>query len=176
VKCERQHAGHGVVGAIDHDVLSDNARNPAKPALVDPLAEDHYPIPPRLGFLGGEGAAQHAAHTQNIEKAGRHARAIDLFRLRAAAQIEAAVTKEGQAGEDVVLIAPLDKVLEARLHALGHQAIQRRIGFPNHHQALRIAIRHGMQQHGIEDRKDGGIGADAQRQGDGRGQGESGIL
>jgi hypothetical protein len=113
---------------------------------------------------------------QQVEEAGRDGRGFHLFGLVAAGEIEAAIAEEGDPVEDAVLVAPLDEVLQAGLHALGHQAVERRVGFPHHRQPLRIAKGHGAQQHGVEDGKDGGVGSDAQRERDGRRQGEAGIL
>jgi len=68
------------------------------------------------------------------------------------------------------------KFCKAGLHAFGDQAVECRIGFPHHHQPLRIAERQGAEQHGVQHRENRGVRADPQRQGNDGRQCETGIL
>jgi hypothetical protein len=70
------------------------------------------------------------------------------------------------------------RAIQAQLARVGDHPESRRAArrSDHHRQPLRIAKGHGAQQHGVQDGKDGGVGSDAQREGDGRRQGEAGIL
>ena len=48
-----------------------------------------------------------------------------------------------------------------------------RVRLPEHHQPLRLRERQRLEQQGVDDAEDGGIGADAERQGDDGDRGES---
>jgi hypothetical protein len=150
VELPRQHADDRIIGAVHDNGLSNDLRVAAKAPLEKRVAQHHYAIFARLGFLGRERASQQPPDSEQVEEPGRDRSGFHLLGLVAAGKIEAGIAEEGDPVENAVLVAPFDEVLQASRHALGHQTVERRVGFPHHRQPLRIAKGHGPQKHGVE--------------------------
>ncbi len=87
--------------------------------------------------------------------------ARDLFRLAIAREIEAAIEEDSHVGEDLVLIFPVGEVAEIDDVLIGAPALSL---FPHEHELLRILVRKAAQQHSIDDTKDRGVRANAERE------------
>ena len=53
--------------------------------------------------------------------------------------------------------------------------VEGRMVRPHKHEPVRIMIRQGLKQHGVDDAEDGGVGPDAQREGEHGDGGETGA-
>jgi hypothetical protein len=107
---------------------------------------------------------------EDIEVRGGDAHALQFFGLAGAGQRDgAAEIERGHVFEDGVLVLPVEEVERGDAIA----AAARRL-LPNHHDAVRVAVGQGLEQHAVHETEDGGVGSDAEREGQQRDDGEAG--
>ena len=127
---------------------------------------------PRSAVLVHEIAAERHARAKHPEEVGRHSRRPDHLGLGLTA---AKLLPEGdeRAGvlEQGALLAEIVEVTR-RQRKVGH--VPRSEVAPDRHQPVGIAIGQGTEQHRVHHAEDRGAGADTQRDGEDRGEGECG--
>src|SRR5579864_7197263 len=115
---------------------------------------------------GSEQAAGDRLDTQHAKKIAAHPQATSVARFAAGGQVEPGATPGKNAGESLLMIADLfpERVGQVRVAAgevsLGPMAV----GDPDHGEFLRILDRQGAQANGVDQLKDGGVSADAERE------------
>jgi hypothetical protein len=155
--------------SLDVEDPADDVRVGAEPGLPERMADHHGAVLISVR----EGAAEHGLTSEHLERAGCHHADDDLLRPGAARQRgrnEEAVCRvqpgEGRSGPEIDEITRRDGVAIAMLH---------RVGAPQHHQPVWIAVGERFQEHCVDDREDRRVGANAERQGGNRQQGEDRI-
>jgi hypothetical protein len=125
-------------------------------------------VPPRTVFVGTEGPPHCGTDSEHREKIGRHGKSADDLGVAAGRQREAGAGLRRQQLETAVLGPPIQEVWMGRRE---RRPTLRRIALPDTDEMLGILVRQRPQHHGVHNREECGVGADAQRkrhQGDGR--------
>jgi hypothetical protein len=151
-----------------HDV-----RVAAETVLPEPVAEHQHGLGAGLVLTGAEPAPEQRPHPEDLEIIGRDHAGLHPAGLAPAEENErhGVVLDQG-----LKRAAPLTVVGELRHREprVVHPAEGR--GLPEVDQALSVLVRQRTQQHAADHAEHGRVGADAERQGQHRDQGEAGAL
>ena len=124
-----------------------------------------------LIFVCGEGSAKHGLDAKNF-KVGRGDTAISEFHGHiGVSERNAAPGLGGHAGEDSILILPIEKIERGDAVAFAAGRL-----FPDIENLVRSGKWQGLEENGIDKTENGRGAADAQRQGQNRRCGESGAF
>ena len=115
-------------------------------------------------LLAGEPATQDGFHTEDLKEAVGNDEPAYLLRFSFARKARAPFHESGDALKRVISRLPLQKIY--RVHGVGLGSA--RAMLPYHDQAIRILVRHALEQYCIHDAENGRVGADAQCQGEHR--------
>ncbi len=167
LECLGSHADHLVRHIVDAD---DRAHQiPRRPQLLpQAMADDRYAIASGGAFVGTKGTAEERLDAQEIEEWCRHHIDPDALRLSATGQILRPQARPGQPGKCVRV--PFE-VAEAGEGDRVPFALA--LDLPERDEPVRIAVRQGTQQHGVDGAHDHAGDANAERQGRQRGDGEA---
>jgi hypothetical protein len=169
----RHHADDRVGRAVEPQVLAHGLVAAGKEPLPQGVAQDDLVLGADLAVFRAEQAAAQRLGAEEREKGRRDAKGRDPGSRAFAAERQAAVPvhgdllERGHVAEPVVIVRHAGGAVDdARL----------RVAVVDQHHAARIGERQRPQQHGIHHREDRGIGADADDQGQQRGEREALVL
>ena len=131
----------------------------AKAALPEAVTEDDDVATVRPIFVGGERSAGCRLRPEQAEEVARHLRPEKLFRIVSAGEVHEPEPVRGGIVDSADLLTP---DVEPGHRAAGVRAVNR--GVDKHDQPFRIRKRQRFEQHAVDDREDGGVGADPERQ------------
>src|SRR5262245_38049232 len=159
--------------AIERNRFPDQIRIGAEAALPQAVAEHDDRMRARsLVFVRQKHSPRRSLHSQYVEVIPRNDEAkYGLVRVPSGqVQLRKGVCQK--TGEDLVLIAVIDEV------QMRGRKIARILGVcsEERHQTARLFDRQRLQQRGVDDAEDSGVGADAERQGERRNKGKSRTL
>ncbi len=170
-KAGRHHADYFIRLVGHDDLASQDVPVAAKTALPNSVAEDdHLGVRPFVVVV--EHAADLRLRSQNVPEVRRDSVTLYRFGRSIAGQVVNNPAHRGDAREYRVLLAPIQPVGRGR--SILRKSLEARI-LPNHHDAIRLIVRQLAKQHGIDDREDGGVCPNSQRQSENRGGRKSGI-
>ena len=172
-EARRHHADDGDGLSIHPDRLSDDRGIAAEPALPEAVAEDHHPVVPVGPLVGRERAAQHRSDAQGREEARHHELGDELLRRPLARQVDAVVVEARHRRERRVAFLPPQVVERGDdVRAAGTLGAL----LPDGDEAPGLVEGEALEEHGVDDREDRGVRADAQRERRDRHGGKTGIL
>ena len=157
---------------LQPDDLADDVRIASKAPFPETARQNHNPWPARPIFLRRKGSPHHRDAPEYAKVGFRNVDTPDLLGGAIAAEVHAWPHK-------VVDRHRFKKLGLADNGELGDGQGWAIAGseFPdNINETIRVFVGQRTQQNAINHREDGGVSADAQRQGEDRDQGESGIL
>ena len=112
---------------------------------------------------------------RTVEKLGADADCTDPFGLAAPGQVDLFGSHRRKMIEGGVAVQVVDEVSRRRRQTIEPESLlDVQAEFPGHHDAIRVGIRKRPKEHGVEDAKDGGIGAETQCQRQNGERGEAG--
>ncbi len=152
-------------GAVDPDLLPDDAWGAGEHLLPDVVAENDYLVVADLAFGLGERAAELGHGPENREERRRRVEPGDAQRRSLAPECVVAEGEQGQRLEDLGLLAPVEVVGDA-VGALVDADVG--IDVVEDDEALAVGERQRAEQDGVDDAENGRVGADTERQGDER--------
>ena len=135
-------------------------------SMLPEVVADHRDRGGRPVFACREGAAGARGYTQHLEIVAGHEGSIGGFD-GAAAQNDGSGTGSEHARENLLARRhfPIERIAKGQRLLVAHQV--------DEYELLRASDRQRAEHHGVEHLIDGGVGADAQRQGEDSGGGES---
>ena len=159
----REHADHGVLLAVGDEVAPDRSGVRAETRLPEFFREDRHAMA-GLVVAGCEEPSGERAYAEDGEEVGRDVRRRDRFRLSRTGQRHAVGGQDRHLLEDVVLRLPVEVVRRRDaegLHA-GEDVLRRNVRHDD--EAVRVGIREGLQEDGVDDAEDRRVRADAERE------------
>ena len=155
--------------AVHRDRPADDARVGAETPRPQSVAEDRLARTAEVVVAGREAAAKRRLRAHHVEEVGRHHGAAQLFRILPAEERAQRAVVGRERLDAGALRAP---VLEPRVRR--DVAIEALLGVlhPHHHDAIRVPVGKLAQQERLDDAEDGGVGSDAERQRQERGERE----
>jgi hypothetical protein len=166
----RHDADHGLRPAVQLDGLADDRLIAAKAALPEVVAENHD-CRLRVAILRvSEGAADERRHAEDRKKRRLDGLRHDLLRVASTGQVRAQVDHGGHRVERRAALTPPYEVGRTHRVVLAWPV---RAFFPERHDAMGLAERKTLEQHGVHDREDRRVGADAKCEGEYRDGGET---
>jgi hypothetical protein len=99
--------------------------------------------------------------SEDGKNSGLTAPAHDRFGLSGAGDVELCAGVEGHLVEDVTLFLPVEEVCSRDGEGSFREAFLRR-GVPDLYELIGVAEGEGLQQDGVNDAEDGGVGSDAE--------------
>ena len=160
------HSDDGVGGVVEFDGLTQNVFAPAEISLPEIVTDNHHMGTARLVFFSGEIPAPHRLQAQNIEEVGADACGRKNLR-RLAGGRDARRTARGrtQSFENIAAVfAPLPDRFFRQIQRVTARAIFIE-GLVNPDETIRFREGQRAQQRAFNDRKDGGVRADSEREG-----------
>ena len=158
--------------AVDVDDSADHVRIAAEPPPPEVIAENRDP--PRIAafVVHREGPAEPRPGSRHVEERRGNARAAHPFRVPRAGEAGRSPLDHRDALERpaLLLVAHVERVGDGELVELG----QGRRGMLQHDEAFGVGKRQRPEQHGVDDREDGDVGAHADRQREERDRREAG--
>ena len=159
----RHHANHLRRTTIHRNRLPDDRRVRAEPPRPQRMTQHHDVVAAWLILVRDERAADLRGRAEQREERRGHDGAFDALGLAAAGEIES----DGVVGRH--LLEGMTSI--AIVHVLpggGRDVVEPRTlqVAPDHHESIRVAVRKRPQQHAVDDGKDGGVGTDAEREGE----------
>jgi hypothetical protein len=159
LEAERHHADDGGRLSIDAHGAADHGWRSAIAVLPSGVSEQHHAGRARLSVGGGEGAAPDRRDVQQVEQAGSHA--LHRKRLRR----EVLIDEPRLVG--ISSLQSLERTvvgLELAILGVGEAAVATReldVLHAHDHQPVAAANRDGLEEHGVGQREDHGVHADA---------------
>ena len=158
-----KHSDDEVRVAAERDRLADGLAIAVEPALPELAAQDHDALAPRTIIVRTERPAGLEWRAEELEEIGADVARAELFREVSPGVIDDAGVERGGLLDDLRLGAPMHELRRGRP---GPLPLSR--GVHEHHEPVGLRHVHRPQQDGVDDRENGRVGADAERQ---RGQG-----
>ena len=159
--------------AVDLDGPPDDGRIAAEAALPEAVAEDHDLIVPVGTFVGREGAAEHRRDAEGREEARHDELRDELLRPAVAGEVDPVVVETGHRRERRFPLLP-PAVVERGDDVLAAGTL--RALFPDRHETGRLLEGQTLDEHGVDDREDRRVRADAQGESRDRDGGEAGVF
>ena len=155
----RHHADHGERHRIELDRLADDFSIRAKHARPEAVAQHHDAVVADGGFFGHERAAEDGVGFEHGEQVRRRAQAGHVLRIAGAlvAEVDVPVRRERFEALRLALPVFVGRHRHRPLVAVG-------IDLPQHRDLLGILVRQRVEDDGLDDAEDGGVGADAERE------------
>src|SRR5262249_3431766 len=145
------------------------ARVAAEAALPETVLEDGHRAAIGILLVGGEAAPEPGRDAEDLEEARRDVERLHAHRLADAGQGGGLAAPGREVLEDLVLIAPGDEVRRR-----GREARElRRVRLHHADEALGFAVGQAAEEERVDDAEDGDGGADAERPGEERRDGEA---
>ena len=179
-EARRRHPNDGVRCAIQGDGLADELVIGTELARPQAVAQNHFRV--AADFLvpvGNKGATAIGLDAEDIEEVTAHERGVQLLRLGLTAPIQRDGKGDGrQAGENVVLVAVVLVIGERSAGELEVGIGVERYGVAREklRQTRRFLDRQRVEEDRVDNRENGGVGPDAQRQREHGHEGEAGAL
>ena len=145
--------------AAERDGLADDVGVAVETPDPDPVAEHDDLVAVRAIFLGAEGAAAQDRRAEQPEEIGGHPPRPKLFGKRSAGEVHDTGVERRDVAKHLRLLAVVHELggRAAAVDALRRSRLQ-------HHQPVGVGKRHRLEEDGVDDREDRGVGADAERQ------------
>jgi hypothetical protein len=164
-------ADDGSRHATSAEGLADGGGIAVEIALPRAPGEDDFTVVAVGGFDGEKGAAEDGMNAEHVEEVGFDIEAADDFRVVSGrGEAVGVVLDEGDTGEGFGIALPVEEmrgVVGQRAGGqLGHV-------FAQHDEAVGTGEGEGLEQDRVDDREDGGDGADAEGQGEDGGEREA---
>ena len=169
----RQHADHFVELVVETEIAADDAVDAAGLALGERVAEDGDLVTPQLALVLREQPAAHGGRPQDAEERRRHLHRGHTLGARAFADSKPAELIERLRLEHGRQRQAVEVVRHRRPRAFDAGA---REGVVHGHEPAGLGVWQRPKQDRSDDREDGGVGADAQRQRQEGGEGEGAVL
>jgi hypothetical protein len=151
-----EHANDDVWNAIHAELLTDDVAVRTEAVLPEAIGKNDLVISANFSFLGQEVPAKEKGLTQNLEEARSRWFRPYLLRLTGDGQAHLAAGPSSHRLKGNALAFPIEVVGSGADVALA-------IYFgPNHDDAVRLPVREGSEQGGIDDAEDRGVRADTQ--------------
>jgi hypothetical protein len=158
--------------SLDSQLPSDDGGIAAEPALPEPVAEDHHALIPGPGLRFGEAAPERGMESEHPEQIRGSRDAADLFRAVWSDQIQGRGLDERERLERSRAGAPLDeahRMDRQRRGGLQLMLVQRDDSF-------RTRVWKRPKEHGVDEREDCRVRADADRERQDRDRRKAGAL
>ena len=156
------HADHGEALAAQRERLAQDLRITPEAPLPEALAQERDAFCARLVLLRAEGPSEEGLLAQGGEQARGDLAPVDPLRVRALrGEDEVGPVVADQRLEDAVLVPHVLQVGDGEAHA---RDLLRPLG--QEHQPLGLRVGQRPQQDRVDHAEDGGVGADAQGQGE----------
>jgi hypothetical protein len=155
------------------DRCADDIRNAAVAALPQTMTQDDHAGAVRDVLAGRDEASQCRAHTERLQEAARHESHVDiLWGGRVVGQRGRSIPDTADRAECGGVVTERDQLRPGT--GWPPALLARQLGVDDT-QAIRFRVRQRSQQDAVDDREDGDVGANAQRQGrhDDEGKGRS---
>ena len=159
VEGRAEDADHGIRLVAERDRASHDGRIAAEPPRPQAVAEHGNGAAPRTILLLRKRAPPKDGRTEQPEELGADASAAKLLDAVAAGVIEHVVVERRGLLDDARLLAPMRELRGGRG---GAGSLRRRVH--EEHHAIRLGRRQRLQQHRVQDREDGRVRADPERQ------------
>ena len=169
----RQHADHLVELVVETEIAADDAVDPAGLALGERVAEDGHLLTPQLALVLREQSAARGVRPQDAEERWRHLHRGYAFGARAFADSKPAELIERLRFEHRGQRQAVEVVRHRRPRAFDAGA---REAVVHRHEPIGLGVWQRPKEDRLDDREDGGVGADAQRQRQEGGEGEGPVL
>ena len=154
--------------AVHPQRRADQIRPRAELAAPQPVAEDDDGRA-AVSAVGVDEPAPQAWHdTEDVEERRRDVGAVDELRIARAREVRGRWGDGRRAGEDAALCRDVQVVRRRKRHRQASVAAVEQL-----HETSGLVIRQRPQQHTVDDGEDGGVGADAEREGQRRDERES---
>ena len=170
VEARRQDADDGEVLAVEEEAAADDVGIAAELALPEAGADQDHRRRARPVLVGGEVAPEHRLDAEHAEEVRRDELALEALRLADAGQAEALHARHRHRGEAAVLPLPVAEVEER-----DRAAPEVRLALVDRDQLLGARVRERLEEDAAHHREEGGVGADAEREGHDRDGGEAGA-
>ena len=155
----RQHADHRVRLVVEQDRPIHDTGIRAELADPERVAEDHDTMFAELILAGRERPPESGFDAEDAKVVGRDARAAQQHRLADARQRGASARLRREEVEHRVVALPIEEVERRDRVPFAFRRL-----FHHAHDAVRIPIGEGLQQHPVDEAEDRGVGANADRQ------------
>ena len=169
----RQHADDAIRLVVEAHIASDDAVDAARLLLGERVAEDRDLVAPRLPSSSREQAPAQRRGAQDAEERRRDVHRRHAFGRAALPDAEAAPLIERVRIEDLSQLCSIDVVRHRRAGAFDTRAGK---GVVGDDEAARFGVRQRPEQNRLDDGKERAVGADAEGQGDDRGDREAAVL
>ena len=159
-EARRHDADHRERDAVQRDGLTDHGGIGAEAARPQGVADHQHGVTGGLVLVRRERASARRLHTQHLKVVASDELSADAERLGATDHVGTDASPRGQAGE------LRDVVAEVEIVGQRQRLIRGRFRHHREHlnQLLRIAHRQRPEENGVDQREDGGVGADAEGQ------------
>src|SRR6185312_3337210 len=142
----------------------------AETVVPETIAENGFELFADYALLGQEVAAEQNGLTENVQELWSAGGSLDALWLSAGAEAHGAAAPRGNRLEAGVLTLPVEEVS-------GGDAVVAAVDLrPNHNDAVGLVVREGREERGVDDAEDGGIGANAEREGEDGDGGEARVF
>ena len=172
-KVRRHHPDNAIGCAVQADIFTGHMRVAGEQVLPQAFGEDRDLLLAEDGLLFGERTPQQRPHAQHLEERRRHFLPLDALRGSLRPDFVARTPDERHFAEDVGHLAAVQVIGDAVRAAVdAHAGVE----VVHRHQPLGLRERQPPQNHVLEDRENGGIGADREGQRQQRRGRESALL
>jgi len=154
-----ENTDHVVRLVVQRDRSTDDAPIAAESPPPESVTQHGDPATARGVFLRGKRPTEHDRRAEQSKEVGADVSGLNLFRF-AVGQVHRAEAIGGGVLKDVARLPP-----HVELGGRGANERSLRRGVIEKDQPRRIGIRERAEQHGVDHRKDRGVGADAEGQG-----------
>ena len=168
VEPRRRHADDGEDVAVQPHLPPDDIRFAGEPRLPEVVADHRHGMRARRHIVGRrqQPSARRGTDVEDVEEVAGDDQAVHQFGRVAGVEAGADAAPAGQAVEVLVVVA------QGRVHRIGEHAA---VAAGDIGEAGRVADPQALEQRGVDQAEDRGVGADAQRQGQHGGHGEAGL-
>src|SRR5580692_9817685 len=158
---------------VDQDALADNCGITTEPLLPKFVAEDHEGVLPwNPAFVRGKRAASDRLKTEHGEVIPANHFAPSALGTSCCAEVHGVRAVCNKVGENRLQVSI---VLEVRIRKVQRKVETRRLGCEDD-ELLGVSYREGPPEYAIENAEDGGIGANAETEGEHGDEREAGTL
>ncbi len=148
--------------ALDLDRAADDGGVAAKPAPPQRIADDDALVLSANFIRRHEHAAERRLHAEDTEKIGGHVKAADALRVVSGGEVDVPPLEGRQPFERVCLLSPVEEVGGRHALVSAGGIVQRSLG--DDRESIHLGKVERMQDERVDDRKDGGIGAETERE------------
>ena len=156
---------------IEHDLPAEDILRGAEPRAPHAIAQDHLESVAGKLVVGRELPPASGPQSQHLKESGGHAKCGELHRIACAGKLQIGVGVRGEAFKGFGARAKIAQV-EVVHGKLGEALIL----IEDAYDAAGIGVGERAQEHAVNHAEDGGIGADAQRDGENNDGGEAGTF